>query len=191
MSILPLNQEETLTSLHSFAQNLAVQITTSSTRPDCYLEKTFLNLETITNSRPTHSPVSPSLSAKLPRRNAGTMSHDLFPLSPRLQDAQVCTILDKSSITSLRLVSHHTLADIQSCSLEDRVQASLALANIPHFQIHNSGHCYTGNLPLYPPFLPEPGFDECSLPSAKLLWAKPVQLDDCLAPKIDTFDYWH
>ncbi|WP_148270213.1 hypothetical protein [Haliscomenobacter hydrossis] len=82
-------------------------------------------------------------------------------------------------------IDHQTLADIQSCSLANTAPVSQAPANIPDFQTHNSEHCCTDTLPLYPPIRPEPGFDECSLLFAKLLWVKPAQWDDCLVSKID------
>jgi hypothetical protein len=88
-------------------------------------------------------------------------------------------------------IGHHTLADIQSCSLVNRVQVSLPPVNIPGFQIRSSEHYCTDTLPLFPPILPEPGFDECSLLFAKLPWAKPKQWDGYLISKIDKFDYWH
>ncbi|WP_373550806.1 hypothetical protein [Haliscomenobacter sp.] len=91
----------------------------------------------------------------------------------------------KENPSSLFILDHQTLANIQNCSLANTVPVSLVPANTPHFQKHNSEHCCTGTLPLYPPIRPEPGFDECSLLFAKSPWGKPAQWDDYLVSKID------
>jgi len=91
----------------------------------------------------------------------------------------------KKDRQSLFTIDHQTLADTQNCSPANTVPANQVPANTPHFQIHNSVHCCTNTLLLYPPIQPEPGFDECSLFFAKSPWVKPAQWGDCLVAKID------
>jgi hypothetical protein len=79
----------------------------------------------------------------------------------------------------------HNQADIQSYSLANTAPVSRPPANIPGFQTRSSKHYCTDILLIYPSIQPEPGFDECNLLSARLLWAKPGQWDDCLVSKID------
>jgi hypothetical protein len=68
----------------------------------------------------------------------------------------------KENPSSLFILDHQTLANTQTYSQANTARAKLPPKSTPCFQKHNSEHCCTNPLPLSPPILPEPGFDECS-----------------------------